>query len=504
MVPSWPSIRGQNMQGYHSHRKENVMACLCQPGMSCPHRSRRLFLKSLAAAPLLTASGVSLAQAQATVSRSRNRILLKGGHVVTLDRSLGDIAGGDVLVEGSAIARVGRNLDAADAEIIDAADMVVLPGFIDSHRHTWQTALRGYLAQGNYYQIVLTQLGPLYRPEDVYIGNLLGAVGALSSGITTMLDWSHIMNSPAHADAAVQALQESGMRAVFAHGVAQVGRSSGVGGQLNSQQHSDDIRRVQREHFQSDDQLVTLAMAFGGVEFSSIEETIKDVALARELGIRLTTHVGVIPDRQAVTKMQHAGLLGPDITYVHATRCSDDEIKMIADSGGTLSSSPLNEPLPGLNQWLKHGLRPSLSLDNETRAPGDLFTQMRAMMWHDWNWPSLADGARIGYRDILEFATIEGARATGLDRKVGSLTPGKRADIVLIDRNDLAMIPHTGDPAASVVLQAQPSHVSWVLVDGKVRKRNGRLVDVDVARLQRLAQSSHDYLLQAAKLPAQS
>ncbi len=400
------------------------MACLCPSGMPCPHRSRRLFLKSLAAAPLLAAGGVQLAQAQ-TTGRSRNRILLKGGHVVTLDRSLGDIAGGDVLVEGAAIAGIGRNLDAADAEIIDATGMVVLPGFIDSHRHTWQTALRGYLARENYYRIVLTQLGPLYRPEDVYIGNLLGAVGALSSGITTMLDWSHIINSPAHADAAVQGLRESGMRAVFAHGVAQVGRSSGATGELNSQRHSDDIRRVQREHFTSDDQLLTLAMAFGGVEFSSIEETIRDVALARELGIRLTTHVGVVPDRQAVTKMQQAGLLGPDIIHVHATRCSEDEIKMIADSGGSLSSSPLNERLPDLDLWLKHGLRPSLSLDNETRAPGDLFTQMRAMLWHDWNWssrPPAARGSTIA--DILEFATIEGARATGLDRKVGRSRAG--------------------------------------------------------------------------------
>jgi cytosine/adenosine deaminase-related metal-dependent hydrolase len=203
--------------------------------------------------------------------------------------------------------------------------------------------------------------------------------------------------------------------------------------------------------------------------------------------------------------MKEAGLLGPDITYVHATSCSDDEIKMIADSGGTLSISPLNEKLPGLGAWLKHGLRPSLSLDNETRAPGDLFTQMRALLWHEWNWHRDRQG-EVGsnYRDILEFATIEGARTTGLDRKTGSLVVGKRADVILIDRNDVSMIPRTGDPAASVVLVGQPSHVKWVLVDGKVRKRDGRLVGTDIDKLQTLAQASHDYLIESAKLKSQN
>jgi 5-methylthioadenosine/S-adenosylhomocysteine deaminase len=477
------------------------MICSCLRS-ACAHLGRR---RLLAGALLATAAPRLALAADPQPGAARNRVLIKGGHVVTIDKTLGDLAGGDVLVEGSTIAAVGRNIDAADAEIVDASGMIVLPGFIDSHRHTWQTALRSYVAQANYFKVVLTDLGPHYRPEDVYIGNLLGAVGALNSGITTMLDWSHIMNSPAHADAAIKGLAESGIRGIFAHGVAQIGRSAGATGQPNSQQHSDDIRRVQKEHFKSEDQLLTLALAFGGLEFSSLEETIKDVTLARELGIRLTTHVGVIPNVRAVTKLKDAGLLGPDITYIHATSCSDDEIKMIADSGGTLSTSPLNERLPGLSAWLKHGLRPSLSLDNETRAPGDLFTQMRALLWHEWNWQGgKPDRAKVTYRDILEFATIEGARTTGLERKVGSLVPGKRADIVMIDSNHVSMIPRTGDPAASVVLVAQPSQVSWVLVDGKVRKRNGRLVDVDVGRLQTLASASHDYLLQTAKLPAQN
>jgi 5-methylthioadenosine/S-adenosylhomocysteine deaminase len=484
-----------------------MICTCCTNGVHGLRLNRRAMLAGLAAVPL---SGVAAVPkpafgADAVPAQGRNRMLIKGGYVLSLDSTVGDISGADVLIEGSTIAAIGRNIEATDAEVVDASGMIVMPGFIDSHRHTWQTVLRSYVAQSNYYEIVLTTLGPLYRPEDVYIGNLLGATGALDSGITTLLDWSHIINSPAHADAAIKGLADSGIRGIFAHGVAQVGRSAGATGQPNSQKHSEDIRRVQKEYFRTDDQLLTLALASGGPEFSSLEETVKDVALARELGIRMTTHVGVVANVHAVTRMKDAGLLGSDILYIHATSCSDDEIKMIADSGGSLSSSPLNEKLPALDTWLKHGLRPSLSLDTETRAPCDLFTQMRAMLWHEWNLLRARPGEVQGkYRDVLEFATIQGARATGLERKTGSLAVGKRADVILIDRNDVSMIPHTGDPAASVVLVAQPGHVKWVLVDGKVRKRDGRLVGVDIGRLQTLAQASHDYLIETAKLKAQN
>jgi 5-methylthioadenosine/S-adenosylhomocysteine deaminase len=469
-----------------------------------PGVSRRNLLRGLAAAPFAASSGVPAAMAAEAAKPSKARTLIKGGHVLTLEKT-GDMADCDVLIEGSKIVAIGRGISAEDADVVDASRCVVMPGFIDSHRHTWQTSLRSYLAQDNYYQIVLTQLGPLFRPEDVYIGNLLGATGALDAGITTMLDWSHIMNTPAHADAAIQALSDSGIRAVFAHGVGQIGKSAGATLQPNSQRHSTDIRRIKAQYFSSDDQLMTLAMACGGVEFSSLEETARDFALARDLGIGMTTHVGVIPNFKSVTLMNGAKLLGPDVTHVHTSLCTDDELKMIADSGGTLSSSPLNERLTGIARWLKVGLRPSLSLDNETRAPGDLFTQMRAILWHEWNYHRDASGnALITYRDVLEFATIQGARTTGLDKKTGSLAVGKRADVILINRDDVTMIPHTGDPAASVVLVAQPSNVSWVFVDGKVRKRNGKLVDVDVPRLQSLSQASHDYLLRVGGLKPQS
>jgi 5-methylthioadenosine/S-adenosylhomocysteine deaminase len=471
------------------------------PPIGC--ETRRSLLKGIAATPLLALSQFGCAPMSPVAARPRT--LIKGGYVATMEKATGDIAGADVLIEGSRIVAIGRGLAAADAEVVDASGSVVLPGLIDTHRHTWQTSLRSFLAQDNYYQIVLTQLGPLFKPEDVYIGNLLGATGALNSGITSMLDWSHIINTPSHADAAVQGLKESGIRGVFAHGVAQVGRSAGATLQANSQTHSTDIRRVQKQYFSTDDQLLTLAMAFGGIEFSSLEETIVDLRMSREMGIRSTTHAGVLPNFQAVTKMSAAKLLGPDLTFVHATSCTDAELQMIADSGGDVSLSPLNERLSGIRRFLQVGLRPSLSLDNETRAPGDLFTQMRAILWHEWNYHRDARGnALINYRDVLEFATLQGAKSLGLDKKVGTLAVGKRADIILVDRNDVSMIPHGADPTAGAVLVAQPSNVSWVFVDGVARKRDGKLVGVDINRLQKLAQASRDRLIAAGGVKPQS
>lgn len=429
------------------------------------------------------------------------RTLLRGGHVVSLDPNIGDVPGGDVLIEGSKIIEVGPSLDATDAEVIDASSMVVMPGLIDTHRHAWGTAFRAS-EKLHYYRDLLSTIGPVFRPEDVYIGDLLGAVSALDSGVTTMLDWSHIMNTPAHADAAVQALDESGIRAIFAHGVGQNGRSAMVTGS-NSQQHSEDIRRVQEEHFKSDDQLLTLAMAYGGVALSSLEETVKDVTLARELGIRLTTHVGFskVVGKYAVTKMHEAGLLGPDMMFVHAQYCEDDEYRMIADSGGFIVSSPLNEELTGVARWSKYGIRPSLSVDTEVKLPSDLFIQMRAILWHEWRSDNASpDSTPVTVRDILEFATIEGAKATGLEHKVGTLTPGKRADIIMLDLGDILTIPRAEDPVATVVMSAQPHHVRWVFVDGQVRKRDGHLVDVDVSRLAELAQQSRGWLRKAGPI----
>ena len=218
---------------------------------------RRSLLKgAIAASALMPLSGfTSTAYAQP----AGQKILIKGGYVASLDRNIGELKTGDVVIDGDKIAAVEPNLSASDAMVVDAAGQLVMPGLIDTHRHTWETQLRGLIPEGDFFaylKVILQTIAPRYRPEDVYIGNLLGSLGALDSGITTMLDWSHIMNSPRHADAAIQGLNDAGLRAVFAHGDP-IGPFAEWWTPKSTNRHPDDIRRIKKQYFSSNDQLVT-------------------------------------------------------------------------------------------------------------------------------------------------------------------------------------------------------------------------------------------------------
>ena len=457
---------------------------------------RRTLLHATAASALLTLTGsVTAVQAQP----AGRKVLIKGGHVASVDSSIGEIRDGDVLIDGEQIAAVGRNLPALDAEVIDATSKLVMPGLIDTHRHTWETQLRGLIPEGDFFaylKVILQTIAPRYRPDDVYLGNLLGALCAMDSGITTMLDWSHIMNTPQHADAAIQGLNEAGLRAVFAHGDP-IGPFAEWWTPKSTNRHPEDARRIRKQYFSSDNQILTMALAINGPEFSTLDTSIDDIKLARDLAVPITMHIGV-PGAPAggVTKLNEAKILGPDITHVHTLRCSDDELQMIADTGGTISTSSATEMLsghgfPSVQRWLRHGLRPSISIDNETRMPTDLFTQMRGLMMSDRMQEIARAGkeggkpAIVSVRDMLEFATLQGARTLGLEKKTGSLTPGKAADLILINLDDLNVHP-SNDPVASAMLIANGRNVSWVLVNGKVMKRDGKLVNVDLARLGKM------------------
>lgn len=462
---------------------------------------RRAVLQGLAAAAAIPSYAAAATRSSAKTPASHRKILIKGGYVASLDKSVGDLPVGDVLIDGATIAAIGKDIHASDAEVIDAGSKLVLPGLIDTHRHTWETVTRSLISEGDlavYLKLFFGTLGPHYRPEDVYIGNLLGALGALSSGITTLLDWSHVMNTPAHADAAIRGLADSGIRGVFAYGSS---RGQGNDAADAAMRRAADVRRVQRQYFASGDQLLTLAIA---ADDASDDAKAADIRLARELGLRVTMHV---IRAGTVASLNARGLLGPDITYVHTVgiESTDDELKMIADHGGTISTSSATEMMsghgfPSAQRWLRHSLRPSLSIDNETRVPSDLLLQMRALIISDHQLETervRREGGRpnlIPVRDVLEFATIEGARATGLDGKTGTLSVGKRADIIVVDLDDITLIPST-DPIATFVLRAQPANISHVLVDGKVKKRAGKLVGVDEARVRRLVKESHDYIM---------
>ncbi len=427
------------------------------------------------------------------------RTLIRGGTVLTMDPALGEISAGDVLIDDGRIAAVGPGLAAGDAAVIDATGMIVLPGFVDTHRHMWEGVLRNIgtdvplEGRTSYISFVLHKLAPAFRPEDAYTGNLISALGALDAGVTTVLDWSHIQGSPAHTDAAIQALHDSGLRAVFAYGFPWWGK-------WEERQPSWFVRCA-TEHFSSADQRLTLALAAPGPEFTDFEITRDHWKLARETGARITTHVGVgtYGLDSKVKEFGDAGLLGPDTTYIHCTTLNDAEIQMIVDTGGTVSlASPvemmMGHGMPPIQKFLDRGLAPSLSVDVETNVPADMFNQMRSVLGLQRTLAATAGRNPATALDVLGWATIEGARANGLDARVGTLTPGKEADIVLL-RTDRLNVTPLNDPATAVVAGMDTSNVDTVLVAGRVMKQGGRLLHVDWDAVKRMAVEARDHVI---------
>jgi cytosine/adenosine deaminase-related metal-dependent hydrolase len=447
-----------------------------------------------------------------------SRTILKGGCVLTLDGALGNFREADVLIDGTKIGAVGPNLQAADAEVIDASEMIVMPGFIDTHRHIWEGILRNIAPDAlldEYFVNILGVLAPVYRPQDAYAGNLVSCLGAIDAGITTLLDWSHIQNTPEHSDACISALKESGLRCVFAYGTPNLDMPAWW--HDSKLKHPHDIRRIAKQYFSSGDQLMTLALAPRGPEFTTFDVAKHDWELAREIGVRISVHVGVgLAGKQGkLGAMGKAGLLGPDTTYIHCCTLSDDELQMIADTGGTVSlASPIEMQMghgtPPIQRCLDRGLRPSLSVDVETTMCGDLFAQMRSVLTLQRamvNEQRLAGKERLPEiltsRDVIEFATIQGARANGLDGKVGTLTPGKEADVIMLRTDRINVLP-INDPIGVVVRGMDSSNVDSVFVAGQPRKRDGKLLNVDLARVSKLVYESRDYVVGKSnfKLPA--
>jgi cytosine/adenosine deaminase-related metal-dependent hydrolase len=457
--------------------------------------SRRKFLLTSAAglgAGAFAAFPAEAAQRGGAPALPRGpRLLLRGGCVLTLDRSVGDFETADVLIDGSKIVAVQPNLKAS-AEAIDASNMIVMPGFVDTHRHMWEGPLRNILPNGllsDYNRDITGTARSVYRPEDAYIGDVVSALGALNAGVTTVLDWSHIGNSPEHTDAAIQGLRESGIRGVYAYG-------TGVGPQ---NRFPDDIRRLRKQHFSSSDQPLTLAMA-AGIDAAHW-------AVAREVGAPITVHVN-----GTNTLLPVAAAMGSDVTYIHCPNLTEAEWQLIVKTGGNVSIASaiemeMGHGVPPIQQALDHGIRPSLSLDVETEMPGDFFTQMRTAFTlqrmqllarqraGEKNLPNL-----LTVRDVMEFATIEGARDNHLDQRIGTLTPGKEADIILLRMNDINVMP-VNNAYGAVVLGIDSSNVDTVFVGGRVRKWKGALVGVDLNRINRLVHQSRDYVVSKAGWP---
>jgi len=389
---------------------------------------------------------------------SSGEVLITGGHVVTVDPGLGDQQDADVLVRDGRIAAVGRGIVAPGARAIDARGKLVLPGFVDTHRHLWLGAASASVAAtslASYSAAVMGEFAGRYRPEDVYAGTLWGALLALNAGVTAVADWAHNLPTPDHTDANIRALADSGIRGVFLYG-GPVAAAAAV-----------------RERWPE----LHMGLAARGPFFSTSEETRADFALARDLGLPISAHAGMAGFPGAVRDLASAGLLGPDVNFAHANEFTPEEFALIAEHGGTIAASPtvdLTMALgthPAIGPALAHGIPVGLAADTIAGAGTDLFSEMRLALAAE---RSRASGSKLDHRDVLRLATHGGAAVWRLGEEIGTLTPGKAADVVVVDMRS----PHLdgfGDPVWSLVLNAGPADVDTVLVKGRVVKSQGRL-----------------------------
>ena len=411
-----------------------------------------------------------------------------------MDAAIKDLPQGDVLLENGRIAAIAPMLAADNAEIIDARGMIVLPGLINAHVHTWQSALRGIAGDwtvGKYMQAMHGGLAGHFRPEDVQIANLMGALNALNSGTTTLVDWCHVNRTPDHTDAAIDGLAASGARALFLHGSPKPDAKPGERHYSEIPMPRAEIERLRKGRFAGNDGLVTLGLAILGPSYSTREVTVSDVHLARDFGLIASMHVGggIVMQPDGFQRLLDDGLIGGNFNIVHGNDMAHELIRALAGKGAQFTSTAeielqmgYGDPLTGVLQAC--GSPMSIGTDVEPASRGDMFSAMRTTLQHERHRRTLAILAETGSRPLdmpvtcrqaLEWATINGARMAGLDSQVGSLTPGKQADIVLLRADDLSMFPVT-DAIASAVMLGGVASVDTVLVAGRIVKRDGRLL----------------------------
>ncbi len=469
--------------------------------MFCDRRLYRRDMFRLAGgfAGALALARLQPAAAQVTPSETsgalpaRGEFIVRCGHVLTMDAGLGDLPGGDVHIRDGAIVAVGAGVNAAGAQVIDGRDMIVMPGFVDTHWHLWCTALRLIVRaddpQEGYFPTTL-RVGRFYTPADSYIGVRLGVAEGLLSGITCVHDWSHNTVSPEHADAELQALKDIGIRARFSYG-------TGQGYPADKRMDLADLARVQKQWTAADGMLGIGACLrtpgpAGARGSIPVELFRTEFDAVRKLGLQATMHCG---PKNLIDLMGKNNLLGPDMLLVHPQGMTPDELKTIGDTKTPWSTAPVIEMSysavrNGAIQYSElaaMGVQLGLSIDASAATNADFFNVMRALMWSDWQ----RTGAplRLKPRRLVELATIEGAKLLGLADKIGSLTPGKRADLIMIRTTDINMAP-VRDPYYAIAFQGQPSNVDTVVVDGRVLVRGGKLTAVDVTKTVREAAAS--------------
>jgi 5-methylthioadenosine/S-adenosylhomocysteine deaminase len=427
--------------------------------------------------------------------RPPERLLLRGGYVLTMDPALDDLIG-DVLIRHDVIEDVGADLASRageDALVLDVTGQIVLPGLIDSHVHAWEGAIRGIAPDadfGNYMAITHGGIAKLMAPEDIAIGQRVTVAQALNCGVTTIVDNSHNARTAGHADAAIDALRSAGIRAVHAVGSPAAG---GAGAQLPG-----DLLRLRDEYFGSGDGLLTLRMF-------DMTPSVDSWTFARAHGLDVVAEMGMwIPELDALLATR---LMGEGHTFNHCSGLSDEQWRLIAESGAAINMVPRSDSQFGLGAFIpilqanRLGLQEGISCDNELSYGYDMFTEMRTLVTvqRGLSFGAEFDGeadvpAQYGPRDALRAATVGGALNARLSERIGSLTPGKKADIVVLDLDTVPTRPF-GSLAGTVVNFANAGNVDLVLVGGIVKKSRGRLVGVDYQRVVGDAERSRDSLL---------
>ena len=553
------------------------MCKLCDAGFRQNHfDSRRNFLKG-AAATGFAATGLNLfkprpavAQGNAPLSSGMpgRRYVIRGGAVMSMDPKVGDFPKADVLVEGKKILAVGPSLQVGGgAGEIDATGRIVMPGFIDTHHHQFETALRSFLADGvlindgsgspsgstTYFEFILLTFAPVYRPQDVYINELFGGLSQLDDGVTTVHDVSQIHHSPQHSDAAIKALNDTGRR--FAFGFFE-SAGANILGTNPGNKYPTDAPRIKTQWFSSSDQLGHMIM--GGEVYLGNPSTDLSWTIGRQLGLQVAAHIlspfGITPILDALAEGHGGGTdvppgnpgngkiaIGPDNLFIHMTGQSAKGWQAVHDKGAQVSIAfpiemNMRHGIPPIIKMQQMSMasgtpfEPSLSVDVECTMTADFFTQMRVAMNmqrmvvnqmileqgangtkietandsfyppNQWPTPAASIPPLLTTRDVLRYATMNGAKALRLDGKVGSLTPGKEADIIILDGTALNVAPLNQVPGAVVSLMDR-TNVETVIVAGKVRKWKGRLLDVDLDGLRSQLEASRDYIFSKAGVP---
>ena len=449
--------------------------------------------------------------------------LIKNATVVSVDSDIGTVPNCSVLIEGQDIKAVGPNVQPPqDAVIIDGTDTILTPGFVDTHRHTWQIQLRTVTSDWSLYDYfvhIRNNYGSCYRPEDVYLGNYCGALESLDNGITCLVDHCHILNSPEHSDAAVRGLLDSHIRGAFCYGLYQYAKYSWSEDGIISDAPEpdwrlDDARRIRVRLFRRGNaktDLLRFGFAPAEIERSTLDQSIKEIEFGRSLGAAIiTAHISMGKyDRKyhLVRNLYQRGLLKSDLLLSHGASLQDDELAAMKETGASVSSTPDTELQMGMGQPVafkarKHGCCASIGVDIVSNNPADMFQQMRQLLQaqrHRDNEAGEGPPMQVSQTclDVLTLATMGGAEAMGLKDVVGSITPGKKADLLITKCTSTRMTP-VHDPVAALVLYANASDIDTVFVNGRIVKEKGQLAGIEWPEVRkRLVKSSEDIMRRA-------